>query len=107
MARQRPNTSVEQETITHLKDETGEILETCRKMLIESLLQEPEQQPEGVAVGRNGMPTRPSLRHQPVGEEGLQQGREGSCCFHDAPPIFFSNRARARLISSGTEVRYQ
>jgi len=28
MAMQRPNTHVEQETITHLKDETGEVLET-------------------------------------------------------------------------------
>ena len=65
---------------------------------------EGEQQPEGVAVGGDGVRAGCALTDQPVGEEGLQAGasavivglRSGAC-----------SRSAASAISSGVADRYQ
>ena len=63
-----------------------------------------EQQPEGVPVGGDGVPARPPLSDQPVGEERLQRGGERG---HDGSPKVASNRAAASVSSSGAADRYQ
>lgn len=68
-----------------------------------ALLGEAEQEPEGVAVGGDGVGTHPALGHQPLGEERFQARREvGHLVTRRAW------RRRAAAASSGGEAdRYQ
>jgi hypothetical protein len=43
-----------------------------RRRLFQSLLCEPQQEAEGVAVGGNGVRTHLALAHEPIREEGFQ-----------------------------------
>ena len=66
---------------------------------------EPEQQPQRVAVGRDGARAGLALRGEPVGEEGLQRRRDQR---HDrAADHAVSWRAAASASSSGAAERYQ
>src|SRR5450759_2480360 len=65
---------------------------------------EAEEEPEGVAIGGDGVRAGSTLAHQPLGEERLQGGREGA---HGRPPNRPSRRAAASSISSGAADRYQ
>ena len=62
-----------------------------------------EQQPEGVAVGGDGVRAGLPLADQPVGEEGLQGGGEGAHRFASSS----ASRSAASDISSGEADRYQ
>ena len=65
-----------------------------------------EEQPQGVAVGRDRVRGGGPLGHQPVGEERLQDGRERG---HRVAPFWAeaSSRAAARARSPGAASRYQ
>ena len=67
---------------------------------------EAQQQPDGVAVGGDGVRAGLALLEQPVGEERLQGGGErghrGSTF-----PIIGSSRSAASASSSGAADRYQ
>ncbi len=63
-----------------------------------------EEQPEGVAVGVDGVGARIALAAEPADEERLQCGGEGG---HRGISLVASARALATANSSGTAVKYQ
>ena len=69
------------------------------------LVREGEQEPEGIAVGRDRVRAGVGLPGQPVGEEPLQDRREIG--HKSARPSVVSSRPAARARSSGTAWRYQ
>ena len=76
-----------------------------RAVLPVCAVHEPEQQPQGVAVGRDGARAGLALLGEPVGEEGLQGRRDQG---HDrAADHAVSWRAAASASSSGAAERYQ
>ena len=69
------------------------------------LVHEGEQQPQGVAVGRDGLRAGLALLEEPVGEERLQRGRDQR---HDrAASQAVCCRVAASASSSGAADRYQ
>ena len=75
--------------------------------LAESAHREVQQKPEAVAVSGNGMRAGPTLSEQAVGEERLQEGREGGGD-HDCTSSYLSTRRSvASWSSSGTASMYQ
>ncbi len=66
-----------------------------------------EQQPERVAIARDRMSARLHLGAQPVGEEALDQRRQGDGVHWAVSPPIAVARAIARSSSSGTASRYQ
>ena len=73
----------------------------------QALRSEDEQQPERVAVGRDGVWTRAELRVKPVGEEVLEERREIRRGHRASPRAAVSRRSVARRRSSGTAWMYQ
>ena len=74
-------------------------------LLAGPVVHEAEQQPQGVAVGRDGARAGLALLGEPVGEERLQGRRDQG---HDrAADHAVSWRAAARASSSGAADRYQ
>ena len=67
-------------------------------------LGEAEEQAEGVAVGGDGVWTGSPVLLKPLGEEGLEQRRQGR---HGFASQNRSRRAPAASISSGVAERYQ
>ncbi len=65
---------------------------------------EAQQQPPGVAVGRDGVRAGVALVHQPLGEERFETGGEFA---HGRRSSACSSRSAARNNNSGTADRYQ
>jgi hypothetical protein len=63
-----------------------------------------QQQPEGEAVGGDRVRARAALGEEPVGEVGLQRGRERA---HRTPPNRSPTRSAASAISLGEADKYQ
>src|SRR6266545_4394965 len=78
--------------------------EQVRGTLSQVLVGESEQEPEGVAVGRNGIRARGLLSLESRGEERLEEASEER---HRPSLPARSNRAVATSSNSGTAVRYQ
>ncbi|MNC86866.1 hypothetical protein D3C83_25520 [compost metagenome] len=76
----------------------------ARGCFAEVLLHKLEQQPKGVAVGRDGVGTGPSLFLQSFGEKRLEHRREHG---HRRAPGPCAARAAASSSNSGVAVRYQ
>src|SRR6266571_2399847 len=74
------------------------------RRFVRLLGREADQQPQGVAVGRHRFRAGVPLTGQPVGEEGLQGGRERT---HDGSSRLRSKRFPARASNSGAADRYQ
>src|SRR5690606_32600037 len=72
--------------------------------LAEMRLSEAHQQPERVAVSRDGVRPRLSLTQEPIRKERLEQRREGG---HGSSPPARSSRSAAGSSSSRAAVRYQ
>ena len=68
------------------------------------LLGEAEQEPEGVAVGRDGVRADPTLRDQALGEERFEDGCQRG---HDATASVASSRRAAPAMRRGRSERYQ
>jgi hypothetical protein len=68
-------------------------------------LGEAEQQPEGVAIGGDGVRAGPTLRDQALGEEALHD--RGERAHGRAPVSAASKRAATSVSSSGAADRYQ
>src|SRR3546814_11764862 len=68
------------------------------------IAREAEQEPERVAVGGNGVGAGGPLRDETVGEERLQERRDGG---HVLVPFGVSSRRAAAASRSGVAVRYQ
>jgi len=82
-----------------------EVLEVQRRRALAAVLgQVAQQQPEGVAVGGDGVWADLALSDQPVGEERLEGRGEGA---HGNRPMAASRRWLARSNSSGQPDRYQ
>ena len=74
------------------------------------LIEEREQQAEGVAIGVDGLGAGGLLLHEMVGEERPEQRAEGGAVSHGAPPSRRRNaskRAAAGSSTGGVAVRYQ
>jgi len=77
-----------------------------RRRLLQVLLCEGQQQAEGVAIALYRMRTCPTLAQEMVHEECLKQRRESRGGLH-GDVLSRSRSDMARLINSGTAVRYQ
>ena len=80
--------------------------ELDRRLAVPSA-REPQQQPERVAIARDRMVAGLHLDTQSVGEEALDQRRQGDGAHWTASPSLAVARAIARSSSSGTASRYQ
>jgi len=72
--------------------------------LADALVDEGEQQAEGVAVGGDGVGAGIELSSKAFGEEGLEGGGD---CAHGSSPSVRSRRSPANASSSGDADRYQ
>ena len=93
---------VGQERADQRRVEVGEI--ELKRLLAGLLFDEPQQQPERVAVGLDGFRADVALVDEAVGEERLQRRREQA---HDSRPAPRSTRSRASASSSGDASKYQ
>ena len=78
-----------------------------RRRSAQALLDELQEQTEGVAIGGDGMRAGPPLGQQTLGEEALQQYRQVSRGLHRSPFHRCSSRAPAACIKAGVLLRYQ
>ena len=91
-----------EEGADHLRVEAAEVQTRGRRA--GAPVNEREQQPEGVAVGRDRVRAGVPLREQTLSEEGLERGREQG---HGSSPRLCSRRSAASASSSGAASKYQ
>ena len=69
-------------------------------------VREPQELPERVSIGTDGVGARPALLDQALGKEALQQWSEAGCADHDRFSQRRSSRRMASPINSGEASRY-